>query len=137
MAQALPYIYYAAVAAGTYASVRSSQNAAKATEIQYNEQAKDEASAARDREIERRRKLVQALSSQAAAAGASGVDQSVGTRKAIALADLNAASYDSLQDRARTNRRSLLLRGAGKNARRQGNLESAGIVINAAADQLP
>lgn len=133
MAAAVPYIVAAATVGSAYAGIRSSRNAAKATEIQYQEQAKDEQSAARDREIERRRNLVRALSSQAAAAGAAGIDPSVGTRKAIAITDIKNANTDSLVDRSRSNRRSLLLRQAGSNARAQGNLQAAGTALDAGA----
>jgi len=123
---------YVLLAAGTYLTARSQVNASKAQEIQYKEQAKDEQSNARDREIERKRRLVSALSSQAAAAGQMGVDQTVGSRKAISMEDVRQGGYDSQTDSARTNRRALLLRKAGRDARTAGNLQAAGTIINAA-----
>lgn len=126
------WLTLAASAGATYASVRSSRNAAKATEIQYEEQAKDEASAARDRELERRRRLVSALSSQAASAGAAGIDQSVGTRKAIAINDIKASETENVTDAARSNRRSRYYRQAGSNAAAQSDLQAAGTVLNTA-----
>lgn len=130
---AAQWIYYSLLAVGTGAQVRSTQNAAKAQAIQYKEQAKDEQVGARDREIERKRRLISSLSAQAAEAGAAGVDPTIGTRRAIAMDDVREAGFDSQVDSARTNRRSLLLKSAAKDARRQGNLQSAGLVINAGA----
>lgn len=126
-------IFYTLLALGTGAQVISSRNAAKAQEIQYKEQAKDEQVGARDREIERKRRLVSALSAQAAEAGAAGVDPTVGTRRALALDDVKEAGYDSQIDQARTNRRSLLLKSAAKDARRQGDLQGAGAILSAGA----
>lgn len=133
MAQALPYIYLAATVAGTAVSVKASQDAGKATQIAHKEQAKQEEMAARDREIERRRRLVQALASQNAEAGAAGLDPTVGSRRAITLEDQRRAGLDTLTDRAMTSRRALNLRAAGKNARRQANLESAATILNTAS----
>ncbi len=133
MAQAA---YYVVLALGTAAQVKSTQNAAKAQAIQYREQAKDEQSQAKDREIERKRRLVSALSAQAAEAGHAGVDPSIGSRRAIALDDIMQKGYDSQIDSSRTNRRSLLLRNAARDARRQGDLKAAGIVLNSAAQAL-
>lgn len=127
------WIYYGLLAGGTAAQVRSTQNAAKAQAIQYKEQAKDEQAGARDREIERKRRLISSLSAQAAEAGAAGVDPTVGTRKAIAMEDVRQKGFDSQTDSGRANRRSLLLKSQAKEARRQGNLKSVGIVLNAGA----
>jgi len=133
MAQAAPYIYYSLLAIGTGAQIRSTQNTAKAQAIQYKEQAKDEQSAARDREIERKRRLISSLSAQAAEAGATGVDPTVGTRKAIAIDSVAEGGYDSQTDSARTNRRSLLLKSAAKDVRSAADLQSAGLALNAGA----
>jgi hypothetical protein len=130
MAQALPFIYLAATVGATAVSVKASQNAGKAAQIQHNEQAKQEEMAARDREIERRRRLVQSLASQNAEAGAMGIDPTTGSRRAITLEDQRRSQMDSLTDRAMTGRRALMLRSAGRNARSQANLESAATILN-------
>lgn len=108
----------AAGAGGAIAQRRAGQY----QDIQYRQQAQQEQDASRDREIDRRRRLVSALASQNAEAGALGAAPGVGSRAAIALTDARRAGYESLADRASTNRRSLLLRSAGREARKQGNL---------------
>lgn len=120
----------AAGAAGAVAQKREGQY----QDIQYREQAQAETDAARDREIDRRRRLVAALSSQSAEAGAVGAAPGVGSRAAIALSDARRAGYESLADRSSTNRRALLLRSAGKHARRQGNLQAGATLLGTTAD---
>jgi hypothetical protein len=100
--------------------------------IQYREQAQQETDANRDREIERRRRLVAALASQNAEAGAFGTAPGVGSRAAIALSDARRAQYESLADRAGTGRRSLMLRSSAKESRRQGNTLALASAIDTA-----
>jgi len=126
-------VYLGATILAGGVAARSAHNAGKATEIQYKEQAKQEEVSARDREIERRRRLVQALSSQNAEAGAAGIDPTTGSRRAMTLEDARLAQMDSLTDRAMTNRRAINLRSAGRNARRQGDLQAAGSLLNTGA----
>lgn len=130
MAQALPLIFLGATAvAGGMAAV-SARRAGKLQDIQYKRQAEDEETAARDREIERRRRLVQALASQNAEAGALGLDPTTGSRRAITLEDVRRARMDDLTDRAMTSRRGVSLRLAGSEARKQGNIQAGATLLD-------
>lgn len=116
-------------AAGTGAQIKAQQNAGKAAQIEYKQRAQQEVDAGRDREIDRRRRLMSALSSQNAEAGALGIDTS-GSRTALALTDARMASRDSLTDRAMTNRRATMLISAGREARNQANLQSGATLLD-------
>jgi hypothetical protein len=138
MAQALPFIYLGATVLAGGASVVSQRRAGALQQIAYKEQAKQEEFSARDREIERRRRLVQAIASQNAEAGALGLDPTMGSRRAIMLEDVKRARFDDLTDRAMTTRRATSLKSAGRESRRQANfqsdvtlLDTAGSVANA------
>lgn len=122
----------AATVIGGAASAQSSRNAGKAQEIAYKQEAKQEEMAAADREIERRRNLVRALSSQNVEAGALGLDPTSGSRRAIALDSAEAANRDSLTDRAMTSRGAVNLRSRGRFARQGGNLQAAGTLFDTA-----
>lgn len=119
-------------AAGTGVQIRGQQIAGKAIQIERKQQIQQETDAARDRDIERRRRLVTALASQNAEAGALGVANS-GSRSALAITDASNAARDSLTDRAMTGRRALLLKAQGKEARNQANIQSAATLMDAAA----
>lgn len=119
--------------AGTVASAKASSNAGKMASIQYREQADQETDAARDREIDRRRRLVTALASQNAEAGALGIAP-VGSTSAIALSDVRRARYETLADKAGTGRRSLMLRSSAKHARSQGALTAGATLLGGAGD---
>lgn len=123
------------VAAGATA-VAAYKSSGDYDKIAYEERAKSEADAARDREIDRRRRLVSALSSQNAEAGAVGAAPGIGSRKAIALSDARRASYESLADKANTGRRSLMLRAAGKQAKRQGTTNALVTAMGTAEDTI-
>ena len=122
------------IAGGSQAisQIRAGQQA----EVEYKERAQQELDAARDREIERRRRLVSALASQNAEAGALGAMTGFGSRAAIALSDARRASLDSLTDRASTNRRALMLRSAGAEARRQSYLGAATTLFETASQTI-
>lgn len=122
--------------AGTAAAAQTQRNSGKMADIQYREQAQQETDAARDREIDRRRRLVSALASQNAEAGALGVTPGVGSRAALVLSDAKRARYENLADRAGTGRRALVLRSAGRNARKQGDLAAASSLLGGSADIL-
>lgn len=99
----------------------------KAGEIQSAElkvQAKTEAVAAGQQQIERRRSLLRALSSQNAAAGAGGVETS-GSVEAIARRDIRDAQNDLLVDGMNTQSRQRSLRSRASNSVRIGNANAA------------
>lgn len=134
-----PWIIWAsaaATAASGAVAAKSSSNAGKAQEIAYKQEAKQEEMAAADREIERRRNLVRALSSQNVEAGALGLDPTSGSRRAIALDSAEAANRDSLTDRAMTSRGAVNLRSRGRFARRGGNIQAAGTLFDTAGRTL-
>jgi dihydrodipicolinate synthase/N-acetylneuraminate lyase len=111
------------IAAGAGGAIMQ-RNAAIAQSHQMKAQAAREGDAARQREIERRRALLRALSSQSARAGAGGVALD-GSLAGIARADIRDATNDLLIDRSNTrSRQNELIRGA-KNARSQGNIGAA------------
>lgn len=133
MAQALPIIYLGATLAAGGASYVSQRRAGAMQKLAYQEQAKDEEFAARDREIERRRRLVQAIASQNAEAGAIGIDPTTGSRRAILLEDTRRARLDDLSDRAMNTRRGASLRSAGREARTQSNIQAGATLFDTAS----
>lgn len=121
-----------AIAGGGAAAV-SARNAGLSQKIQFREQAKQEEVAAKDREIERRRALIEAIGTQNAEAGAGGDDIATGSRRAIVLEDIRRNRLDNLTDRATTGRRAVTLRSQGRFAKRQGNLQAAGTLLDTGA----
>lgn len=128
-APAIPYLLAGATVAAGTASAINARNAGLATKIQYKQQAQQEADAAKDREIERRRALIEAVGTQNAEGSAAGDDLG-GSRRAIVLEDIRRNRLDNLTDRAMTNRRATTLRSAGRAARRSGNLQAAGTLLD-------
>jgi hypothetical protein len=131
MAQALPFIYLGATVLSGAAAVYSQKRAGALQAIAYKEQAKDEEFSARDREIERRQRLVRALASQNAEAGALGIDNT-GSRRAMVLDDVKRARFDDLTDRAMTTRRAASLKSAGREARKQSNIQAGMTLLDTA-----
>jgi hypothetical protein len=122
------------VAAGVGAGVQTYQ-AGQAAKAQYKQQAKQEADAARQREIDRRRDLLTAIASQAAAAGTMGVSTRAGTGLAgIAQYDINESRRDMLTDRVNTGRSRNMLLKASKNAGTMGGLGAATSLLDTAVD---
>ncbi len=122
-------------AASAIGSGMAQHEAGQAAKAQYKEQARQEAGAARQREIERRRDLISALASQNAAAGAAGVSTRAGTGLAgIAQYDINQTRRDSLVDRVNTGRSRNVLLKAGKNAQTMGNIGAATSLLDSAVD---
>lgn len=119
MAVAIPYITLALAAAGTGAAVQSSRRAGQQAQVDSQDQARAEADNARGRELERRRALVQALSSQAAAgAGA------VGAYSAIARRDIKDATNDLAAGSINSQRTINSTLSRGRAARRGANAEA-------------
>lgn len=120
----------AGAAAGIYGAVQQHQ-AGEAQKAQLNAQAKTEAVAAQQREIERRRNLIRALSSQNAAAGAAGIttDGSVG---AIMRRDIKDNQNDLLFSGVNTASRQRALRSEASNAARIGNANAATSLLDTA-----
>lgn len=142
MAVAAPIMAWAAANAGTIAlasagatlaagglSFVAQRNAGIAQANQMKAQAAREGDAARQREIERKRTLLRALSQQSANAGAAGVTMS-GSLVAAARTDIRDAATDLLVDRSNTRSQVNGLTAAARNARRQGNLQAVGSLFD-------
>ena len=115
----------------TAASVGATRQAAGAQQVELEIAKREEAAGARDREVQRRRRITAILGAQAAQAAASGVQLS-GSVANISIVDAKRASEESLIDdvntRARINALSRRSRSVGRIAR----LRSATTIFNAA-----
>jgi hypothetical protein len=112
----------ATAALSTYAGVtaaREQRRAGRFAEAQSEIDAKAEGDAARQREIERKRGLMRALSSQVASAGAAGVGVE-GSLARIAQLDIARSREDIDIDTANTRARQSALRQQGRVARAAG-----------------
>lgn len=116
-AAAVPILIATTVASGVY-SAQQQKAAGKAANAEAQIAANREGDAARGREIERRRALLRAISSQNAAAGAGGVS----VNEATLGADLMYATDDLMTDRSNTLQTQSLLRLQGSNAKRAGKV---------------
>jgi len=110
------------VAAGAYSAVQA-RNAGIAQSNELKAQSRVEGLAAKQNEIERRRDLIRALSSQNAAAGAAGVttDGSIGT---IMKRDIRDNQNDLLVGDANASAQARLRRSQASNSRQQGNIRA-------------
>lgn len=142
MAVAAPVLAWAAANAGTIAVVASvaaggmsaisMRNAGIAQSNQMKAQAVREGDSARQREVERKRTLLRALSQQSANAGAGGVTVD-GSVAGLARADIRDATNDLLVDRSNSRSQINGLTTGAKNARRQGNLNAAASLFDTGA----
>lgn len=117
----------AVIGAGT--GVYSAVSQGEAQDAQAKAQANQEQEAARGREIQRRRQLIQALASQSAAAGAKGAAPS-GSIAGMAGADVAYERQDSLFDTSRSNTLQDVLRARGRNARVGGYVNAGGSLMD-------
>ena len=100
------------------------RKAGKITEAQSEIDASAEADDAKQREINRKKLLLRAISSQQAAAGAAGVAFSEGSPARIAQLDIEQATDDLFIDRAGSLQRQRGLRSQGRAARQLGKTQS-------------
>jgi hypothetical protein len=121
-------IAVAGLAAGV-ASAAMQYKAGQAQSAQYKEQAKSEEVAAGQREIERRRSLIRALSAQNASAGAAGVETS-GSIGGIIRRDIKDNQNDLLYDSANTKTRQRAFRSRASNSVTQGTIGAATSLID-------
>lgn len=128
MAQAAPYLYMAAFAAVAYTEYQTGQVQAAA----HKAAAEEEKIAARDREIERREKLLRAIASRNVGSAASGTSLE-GTDIALINSDFKGFSLDQLTDSAMTSARVKSLRYAASNAKTIGTVKAAGSLFQAGA----
>lgn len=122
---------YAAVAPLMLAQVRQGQ----AMEVQAKGQAEVVRSQAKDREVARRRRLVESLASQNAMSAAGNVASFEGSTENIMREDMRLARLDTVIDRAGASRDSNLLLSNGRYARRSGYLNAASSLIGAGYDR--
>ena len=114
---AIPIMIAATVGSGVL-SAKAQRDAGIAAKNEAHNQAVREGDAARGREIERRRRLLQALASQSATAGAQGASPDW----SVATSDISYAQNDILTDQSNTIAEQNALRARGRNARRAGNI---------------
>lgn len=113
----------ASVATGV-ASAKAAKAAGKHAEAQSGIDANAEGDAAREREVQRKKDLARAFSSQVAQAGASGI-AFAGSAAQIANIDIAEAARDTTIDTATTKQRQQALRAQGRAARFFGDTKSA------------
>lgn len=120
----------ASVAVGAYSAVQQ-RKAGLIQSAELKAQAKTEAVAAGQQQIERRRALIRALSSQNAAAGAAGIEFG-GSPEAIARRDIRDAQNDLLVAGLNSTNRQRALRSQASNSVRVGNANAATSLLDTA-----
>lgn len=126
-AAAVPLLVGLTVASTAY-SVKQSIDAGKIANAEAKIAANREGDAARQREIERRRALLRSLGSQAAGAGARGIDPNA----TLANADIQYATDDLFTDRSNTAQTQAMLRLQGQNAKRAGKVGAVTSLLDGA-----
>ena len=106
--------------------------AGKATQYEYRRQAEQEKLSARDREIERRNRLLGALASRTVAAAAGGATLE-GSPSALIARDVKEYGLESLSSEAMSASTQAGLRAAGTNAYRIGVINAASSLFQAGA----
>lgn len=131
-APAIPYIVGGLTVASGVVAAKSARDAGKAQAAQYQAEAVQEGDAARQREIERKRNLLRAISSQGARAAAGGAQFS-GSLETIARNDISQASNDLLVDKVNTIRKTRALKAGAKESVRAGNAQAAVSLLDTAS----
>jgi Ca2+-binding RTX toxin-like protein len=116
-----------AIGVGVGLQAKAASDAGKAANIAAKQKAKQVEFAAREREIDRRKELLLALSTQNAAAGAGGVRAYEGSQLNMLQSDFSAYDYDSTVDRGATDTNKAYLLFGGQVAKSQSLLEVAAI----------
>ncbi len=118
------------LAVGAGVSAFGSYQSGLAQKYEYQQQARQEKIAARDRQIERNNRLLSALSKRnvAAAVSGGGLD---GSNMALVNRDLREYSLDSLSGSAMSASTQAGLKAAGTNAKRIGTINAAGTLLSA------
>jgi len=117
---------FALAALSGLASVRAGQQ----QEVNYQMQADQERFAARDREVQRRRRIVAALASQNACRGATGVRAFEGSPAAMMKNDQALFEYDQSMASSNTSMRQQTLLTSGKHARQYGVMSGATTLLD-------
>ena len=116
-------------ALGTGLSALSSIRAGQAQKVQYEMQADAERVQARDREIQRKQRLVAALASQNAARGAQGI-RLQGSPAAMMRSDISEARFGSLIDQGNTSMRVQQFQQAGQDAMQSAYLSAGSSLLD-------
>ena len=122
------WIYIAAAVVAAYGSYQSG----KAQEYEYKRQAEQEKLSAKDREIERRNRLIKALAERTVGAAAFGSTLE-GTPAALINRDAREYNLESLSSQATSASQVTGLRTAGTNAARIGTINAIGNLLQGAA----
>lgn len=131
MAVAVPYIAYALMAAGAVTAGYASYSSGQAQMAQYKLRARQEKTAARDREIYRKQELLKALALRSVAQGASGTTMS-GTPNELVVNDFRNYEMDRSRGYANDAALQASLDMAGRNASTIGKIQFAGSLFSAA-----
>jgi len=129
---ALPLLVGATVVGGAI-QAKAAYDSGKFQESMYKEQAKAEKDALKQREIERKRRLINALSLQTVHSAKGNIDPGSGSRLAITKSDVQQAQLDSFADQYRTSRSRNLLIAQGGAARRAGTYGAIGSLADTTA----
>jgi hypothetical protein len=120
-------------AVGGVSAAYQQREAGKVENKEYKLQALQERDALRGREIDRKRSLLTALATQNARAGALGVGTG-GSIGGQVQSDIDAATMDSLMDRAGTSTKVRVLKTRGANAQKAGNAAAVTSLLDTATD---
>ncbi len=96
-----------------YEAGEAAEAQAKGQQDQLNRQAEQEEMAAKEREIDRRKRLLSAMASQNAASAASGIRAYEGSALNMLKTDVNSYEYDSIMDKGTTASTTSGLKSAG------------------------
>lgn len=127
---AVEAITLATTVAATGLSVHAQRQATGAREVELELAQREEAAAARDREVLRKRRLVAILGEQAAAAAAGGVAMS-GSVANISITDAQRAAEESFIDETMTRSRIAQLGRRRSTVSRLGRLRTATTILGA------
>ncbi len=117
-------------------SAQQQRAAGKFQDAQAKIDAGAEGDASKQREIIRKRNLLRAISSQQAAAGATGVAFDEGSPRQIAQLDIDRATDDLFVDRASSRQRQRGLLAQGRAARFAGKAGAASTLLDTASGAL-
>ena len=125
-------LFFIVTAAATGVEAYSSYQAGKAQQYQYEAEAEQAKSSARDQEIERRQRLLKALASRQVEAAAGGTTLA-GTPLALINEDYRQSELDKQNLEGSTAARVSTLKAAASNARSIGTLNAVGSLLQGGA----
>lgn len=117
-------------------SAKASRRAGQATAAETQLAANAEGDAARQREIERKRNLLRAISSQTASSAAAGVKANEGSPNALINLDIAEANTDDNVDYGNTKAQQRAMTFRGQNAIAVGNAAGRTSMLDTAANTL-